>query len=410
MADRMGGTHATSTSRKEQRLHRVTGPTSVRPVQDRSLGLDGLRGVALLLVLGYHVNLLGVGWVGVQLFFVLSGFLITKILIQAGSEHPAAEALRRFYIRRGLRILPVFYVYLAMMVVALVALRPADSAAEASRRGWPWAAVYLYNWFSMTRWHQSSYYLDHLWTLAVEEQFYLLWPALVLLLSRRALLGVLVALACGGPLLRLVVAEAWPRFDFAAQGVTAHIVAVCTLSHLDAFAMGALVNLVPARVFLPRHPGLIAALAIALAYLAGAAVNGWGWSSTRPPAAPLVLGYPNTLPAATQFLWGYSVLGLCAAILVGGAAHAGLWNRVLASRPLRFVGRVSYGAYVFHLPLGHLMSPLVFWIHRTTGFGLFASLAVFAPIYVTAVLGAAAISYSLLERPILAWRDRRVPR
>jgi len=175
----------------------------------------------LLLVLGYHLNILGCGWVGVQLFFVLSGFLITRILIEARSEHPSATTLGRFYVRRGLRIFPVFYLYLAVMIAGLVLLQPADPAAGTALRRWPWAAFYVYNWFMMTGWHQNSYYVDHLWTLAVEEQFYLLWPALVLLLSRRALRSVLVALACAGPLLRLGVAEVWPRFDFAALVLTA---------------------------------------------------------------------------------------------------------------------------------------------------------------------------------------------
>src|SRR5688572_2482796 len=92
---------------------------------DRCPGLDGLRGIALLLVLGYHLNILGCGWVGVQLFFVLSGFLITRILIEARSEHPPATALGRFYVRRGLRIFPVFYLYLAVMIAGLVLLQPA---------------------------------------------------------------------------------------------------------------------------------------------------------------------------------------------------------------------------------------------------------------------------------------------
>ena len=396
----MGGSHATSTSGTRHRPHKRT---------DRDPGLDGLRGIAILLVLGFHVNLLGFGWVGVQLFFVLSGFLITKILIQARSGRPAAAALGRFYLRRSLRIVPVFYLSLAVLLAILVVLRPADAAAAGARRGWPWAAAYLYNWFAMTRWHQGSYYLDHLWTLAVEEQFYLVWPVLVLWLSRRALRGVLVALACAGPLLRLAVGDLWPRFDFAAPGATAHVVAVCTLSHLDAFAMGGLLNLIPERLRRIRRPGLVAGLAMALAYLAGAAVNGPGWSSPNPPAAPLVLGYPNTLPSGAQFIWGYSLLGLCAAILVGGAAYAGLWRGLLASRPLRFVGRVSYGAYLFHLPIGHLMAPLVFRLHDATGLGFFASLAVFAPIYAAVVLGLATLSYQFFERPILAWRDRRVP-
>ena len=378
-------------------------------MKPRYAGLDGLRGVALLLVLGYHLNLLGCGWVGVQLFFVLSGFLITRILLEARAELPPRQALGRFYLRRSLRIFPVFYLYLALMVGSLAILRPPTAAAQTALRHWPWAAAYAYNWFGMTRWHEPSYYLDHLWTLAVEEQFYLLWPALVLTLPRRALRWVLLGLVAAGPLVRAALARYWPGLDVAAPGIVAYAVGVCTLSHLDAFAAGALLNFFALRLSRLRRPAALALTALAGAYLLGAAVNGAGVAPPQPLAAPLVLGYPNTLPAEGQYVWGYSVLNLCAALLVGGAAHAGLWRRLLDSRSLAFVGRVSYGAYIFHLPLAHLMSPVVLWLHATTGAGFHASLVLFAPLYVATVLALAALSYRFFERPILAWRDRRLP-
>jgi peptidoglycan/LPS O-acetylase OafA/YrhL len=166
----------------------------------RVASLDGLRGLAVLLVLAHHsaqtagrpdhpLNLflngiLLAGWTGVDLFFVLSGFLITGILYDARGR---ANYFRTFFMRRFLRIFPLYYVSLLILVVLLPALLPPDPALQHMQQELPWYWAFLANVrIAYAGWSESSYIL-HFWTLAVEEQFYIVWPFLVFSLSRTAL-------------------------------------------------------------------------------------------------------------------------------------------------------------------------------------------------------------------------------
>ena len=138
---------------------------------ERIPALDGLRGVAVLLVMLYHANLLASGWVGVQLFFVLSGFLITRVLLQARSGTSAARASLHFYLRRALRIFPAYFLYL-LAGLALAAVSPWGLSADAPGF-WP-AMIFVYNWYRAWAPSADLRWLDHLWSLSVEEQLYLL--------------------------------------------------------------------------------------------------------------------------------------------------------------------------------------------------------------------------------------------
>jgi peptidoglycan/LPS O-acetylase OafA/YrhL len=367
----------------------------------RIAGLDGVRGVAIALVVLFHMNWLACGWIGVQLFFVLSGFLITRILL-ASRERPLGEYLRTFYGRRALRIFPLYYLYLA---VALIVIGAGWSATVQGRLVFaqaPWAASYLLNWDAMRADYSPSFFLSHFWSLAIEEQFYLIWPLLLFALPRRALAPALVALMLAGPILRWLVAS---LLHLPADRV-ASAVGVCTLSQLDAFAMGALVCLLPAA---PRRSGALLAVAAPVAWLAGALWSGWGVAPTQLYGAPLALGYPNTLAAHDQFLWGYSAIDALAALLVWAVVSRGWGVSMLEWRPLAWLGRVSYGVYVLHFPLAHLLSPLVFRIHDATGAGIYASLALWSLPYLALLLGLAAASYHFYERRFLAAKGRIFP-
>jgi peptidoglycan/LPS O-acetylase OafA/YrhL len=165
-------------------------------------GLDGLRAIALAMVLLFHRGALLMGWIGVQAFFVLSGYLITGLLVNAKNQ-PAARYFRNFYGRRAVRISPLYYAVIALFAIA-------------GQRGWlrsggleslPYAATYTYNiWFS-THATRFSMLLTHFWSLCVEEQFYLISPFLIYVTPRARLKALLGALIAVGPVLRLV--RAW---------------------------------------------------------------------------------------------------------------------------------------------------------------------------------------------------------
>lgn len=359
--------------------------------------LDGVRALALLLVMLYHANLLGCGWIGVQVFFVLSGFLITRVLWRDGSVGGLWAALGRFWARRALRIFPAFYLFLA--VVGAVALWRGEGVSGVQ---WVLAATYTYNIARGLADLPGSHALDHVWSLAVEEHVYLLWPLVVLGLSgvgfRRLALTLLVA----APVFRLLV-----LVGVVPASNAPFAVAMLTPSYLDAFAAGALACWLVESGRAAWLRGWMVLAVIAVGGLAGAAVAG---NAILAPAqtfgAWATLGWPNTLPNGWQAVWGYSWIH-------GATALALLWlaarhpnGVILASMPMRRIGRVSYAGYLWHFPLAHAMSPLVFEIHHATGWGFYTCLVAWFPVFALAVYSCAEASYWLVERPCLRARHR----
>lgn len=378
------------------------------PTAARDPRLDALRGLALALVVLYHLNLLGVGWVGVQLFFVLSGFLITRQLLALAGRRAAGESLRIFYGRRALRILPPYFLYLAVLL-ACVPWLPASQQAPVAAQ-WGWAASFTYNGLGMTRFHQPTWFLDHFWTLAVEEQFYLLWPPLLLVLvPARRLPAVLLGLVLAGPLLRAAVWLLWPMTGLGDPAALPYAVGVCTVSQLDAFALGGLLCFAQAPFRRGSRPLLLLAGALLLAWGAGALVNGAGLAPMAAGGAWLTLGYPNTLPLQHQFLWGYTAINGVAALAVGFAAHGHRRSWLLEQPWLAGLGRLSYTGYLLHFPLAHLCAPAIYRVHLLTGASPLLSTLLFLPVYLCLLLGPCLLIREFHERPLLRLKDRWFP-
>jgi peptidoglycan/LPS O-acetylase OafA/YrhL len=313
--------------------------------------LDGLRGVAIALVVSYHFVYLsgasdaasgldrtlwkvaGVGWSGVDLFFVLSGFLITGILYDAKAA--AGQYFRSFYGRRVLRIFPVYYVILLLLMFALPLIdRDARDAAGAVRDNFVWYAAYLTNVRPIFHSGINTEFLfaGHLWSLAVEEQFYLVWPLVVLICSRRALVAV-----C---LIAIVTALAL-RIGFELGGAGSSLPYELMPARMDTLAVGALVALAARD---PRDLALLSrwmppaalAAAVSLAVLCGVRRD------LAPPfdAGILTLG----LSSVAIFFGGVLLVVLAAA--PGTAIHT-----IFSQRPLMALGRYSYALYLVHLPV-----------------------------------------------------------
>ncbi len=354
--------------------------------------LDGVRGLAILLVMTYHAarslqyagsheqivqGLVGIGWIGVDLFFVLSGFLITGILLDAkGSD----GYFRSFYARRVLRIFPLYLVFVAVATLASPGVR--------ASQGWYW--TYLVNaMIARGGWSTAAWKTGHLWSLSVEEQFYLVWPAVVFLVSRRTLVRLGVAL--------LVAASALRAALLAAYGPTIGIY-VLLPTHMDGLAMGAVLAAIA------RDPALWRRL------------ERWALPTAVVAVATLAFAYRRDLlmpTAASTELLGFPALALLGGVAIAGAvtAPAGSWRGRLWSQPaLRFFGRYSYGLYVWHqlaiwvfglyvLPLNRL--PVIAGSHLP-GNALFVVLS-FAVSVVVALA-----SWYLLENPFLKLK-RLVP-
>lgn len=383
--------------------------------------LDGVRGIAILLVVFFHLpkqagwggatslTTLPFGWMGVQLFFVLSGFLITRILVGT-KDHGFGSYLKRFYVRRVLRIFPLYYGFL----LALGLIWAVTSLPPQLERYWPYLATFTWNWTRAdVTWEESNWFV-HLWSLSVEEQFYLVWPFVVFLLPRRGIvLASLVAvLAC--PFVRMAFAD-----HYAARGLSPFTVYDATywntLGQLDAFAWGALLSLAPADL-LQRIPSGLTLLGGAALFVAGGigmqlfavdvpaplvdmhrevalATAGYWW--------PLGLPIPLVETASTRHVWGYTVINVFfATIILFAITRRATW--LLANRPLVDVGKVSYGMYVLHLPVlvmvthygaGHLD------IHSWLGAG----------VYVATLYLLSKLVFAFWERPFLRLKDRFAP-
>jgi peptidoglycan/LPS O-acetylase OafA/YrhL len=315
----------------------ATETKAVPPLQreggNRRIGaLDGLRAIAVLLVVVNHLvlavplpwgrvqRLLYSGWIGVDLFFVLSGYLITGILLDAkGGSH----YFRNFYARRTLRIFPLYY---GVLIVAIIAISLGAPQTPMLRlQGWLWGyatniKIAASGWMFMAgRWQ-----FNHFWTLAVEEQFYLAWPAVVLLLSRRSLLWVCAAVFVLSPALRIALC-------LKGNTIAAYVLTPCQLDALTNGAALAILVRSPAGLRLLRKVLLPAAL-LCLVPLAYLVVRHGGLDQNLMNKHTVSLG--STLLAAA----------LCGAIWLAASGGA----RFLSVAPLASVGRISYGIYVLH--------------------------------------------------------------
>ncbi|MGC4050099.1 MAG: acyltransferase [Paludibaculum sp.] len=354
-------------------------PLSARRIPE----LDGVRGLAILLVLAVHFgltanlpeplySLLRLGWSGVDLFFVLSGFLITGILLEtAGSPN----YFRAFYARRALRIFPLYYIYIAAFFFGVLPLAAAlhRPVPPGPAQGWYW--LYLSNWRSALG--PDYAFLSHLWSLSIEEQFYLVWPPLVLWLRRRRLPWLCGALIVAAPILRFL----WRDHQYSPEFLYR-----LTPFRVDTLAWGALLAVTvrsDAALAWCLRWGRIAAA------MAGAGLTG----------IFLFFGTRNSQPVVA--VAGYSLFAILY-IFVVLSGYQG-W-RPLRFSLLRTFGKYSYGVYVLHFPLVGYFYLAMAPVSKTMG-SVPAALAAFLLGSVIS-LGLAWVSWALLERRFLAWKDR----
>jgi peptidoglycan/LPS O-acetylase OafA/YrhL len=364
--------------------------------------LDGLRAIAVFLVLWRHAPFFfaegreaayqsafwrggRLGWTGVDLFFVLSGFLITRIL-RHGRDQPGR--LATFWVRRALRIFPLFYLYLA--VVWATTLFPEWRAAAGMERSiahgtLPAFSLYVGNWFMALHLPFPHDELGPLWSLAVEEQFYFVWPFVVWSLSGRSLRRTCMALVALGPVLRFVV----PRIFITSDPTW--VAYTTTLCRLDTLAMGALLAVLMEG---ERKSQLVlrAARWVWPFAFAGIAVLSFE------PIAHHVADRGGALFAA----FGYSYLGVCYTVLLARVLEAPAWlSRLLCFRPIAALGRISYGMYVWQWLAGVVLA----WAARP----LTRSPWGFAAVWICATIAVSAASYRLCEAPLLRLKVRFKP-
>jgi peptidoglycan/LPS O-acetylase OafA/YrhL len=344
--------------------------------------LDGIRGLAILLVVLFHcvkttlfplAVICRMGWSGVDLFFVLSGFLITGILYDTKEN---SHFIKKFYIRRTLRIFPLYY--LALMVFFLALLVPGVSAANRylDKRLWDQWFYYLtytqnlYVSFRGVNWLDT---LNHFWSLAIEEQFYLVWPFVIAGVNKKHLAAfsfLLVFIAC-------VLRNLYPELPFSYA---------FTLCRMDALAMGSF-----AAICIRRYPNQL---------------NRW-----LPLALPIAcaglfacIGYFHSV--SIDHIWfirfGYTLLDICFALLILTVFDNKMTGKAIQAMfcfsPLRFLGKYSYGIYVYHWLLYRGVYMYLEARFQLSGIWMIPFLML--------VLGISVLSFHLYEKQFLRLRER----
>ncbi|MEL6615245.1 MAG: acyltransferase, partial [Bacteroidota bacterium] len=366
--------------------------------------LDGLRAVAALAVIVFHGAWWKGGWIGVPVFFVLSGFLIGRILLRTKDEASGARGFFvPFYRRRALRLLPLYVFFLIVLAV----VNGLTGAISGFSEVWPYLATYTYNWVSGMPDMPTHESYGILWSLAIEEQFYLVWPLLVWALPRRWMPGLCVALVALGPVIRwgtgLIALEAYgPKAHLQWSSLTVY---QATTSHLDAFAWGTLAALWAERR--PAYTGLWALGTSGAAVVAGVVFAlGTGGASLAEPGVLLRNLWHWSIRAVEGggHVWSYTLINAASAAVVLHLSQRG--SRLLESRPLVWVGRVSYGVYVYHI----LVKGGVVWAWSGLGFSpeaWTASGAAFLAVWIAATLLVSWASFRWIETPFLRLKGKR---
>ena len=376
--------------------------------------LDGLRGLGIIAIIAFNADvlfggvfgssgadrvvtrLLGAGWLGLDLFFVLSGFFITTILVEQKEAGGAWRFFSQFYMRRAFRIFPLYYVFLFLYLQFLRFNPIIDSGYPIfPHNEWSFMLFYYNNVAAL---HDYAIPNLHIyWALCIEVQFYLLWPWLVWGLGPRALEWTCVGLALLALVLRLIVVR-W------AHGMP--IAAIATPCRIDGLALGSLVALLhrdPAQwERVSRYAGglavLLALVVVGLGYEQGHFFSGIDFRYNRPQ-----LSHDSRVIQT----WGVTAAvaffsALLVYILAGRSRPASLLGRVLSWGPLRSLGLFSYAMYLFHGVIFHALDYYAAQVLPHYGDyepGVAKSVAVV--ILVAASYGVAGVIYFVWDRPFM---------
>ncbi|HLL21510.1 MAG TPA: acyltransferase [Kofleriaceae bacterium] len=341
--------------------------------------LDGLRGVAILLVMGHRfwprtgtgvwADAAGAGWIGVDLFFVVSGFLIAGILLDTRGE---PGYFKNFYARRILRIFPLYYLFVGGVLIAF-----SGNPAFREHAGSPlWYLLHLGNMPEAMLDHDVPYWLAPVWSLAIEEQFYLTFPLLVAVVSPRRLGPVLVALIIAAPLIRvgtMLVAPDRERIQY-----------LFTLCRLDTIAVGCLLAVIFRRIELAKHRDMIVRNAAIIICVGALFAIGTGLDRTTPIGRTL----------------GYTVVAFgCASIVALVVLYRGDHETaVFRFAPLAYLGKLCFGLYLLHRPADTIVTA------AAARLGVDAQLWLL-PLKLGLAVVLATISWRLLERPFLKLKN-----
>jgi peptidoglycan/LPS O-acetylase OafA/YrhL len=340
---------------------------------------DGLRAVAVVLVVLFHANVSWArgGYLGVDVFFVLSGFLITRLLLEE-RQATGRTALGRFYLRRVLRLFP------ALVVVSIAVAIYANGWLNAEQASQTWhdvavTATYRMNWAQALSQVPPFGLLDHTWSLSIEEQFYVLWPLVVIVAHRIGGRWAVLGGAVAGTVASAVLRGLWWH-----DGTVAHRVYYGLDTHADGLLLGC--ALATLTLLWPRMPGAVTARLAR-------------WLGPIALVAMVIMGARIGLASAGLYSWIYPLFVAVAAVVIVDIYAGGLTTAPLRAVPLVALGRISYGLYLWHWPVFLVLN----------GGRLHWGFVPLTLVRLAASLAMAVASFFLVEQPFLRLKRRLEP-
>lgn len=342
-------------------------------------GLDGLRAVAIVGVVWHHsahpdfLPMFLRGFAGVDLFFVLSGFLITTLLVREKQKH-GKISLRNFWARRFLRLMPAYYLLLFGMLGAYLVFKPGDPDTAILVEGFPIYALYLSNWF-----HPGANNLGITWSLATEEQFYLVWPLVEAFFAPFLAAGFWVAAIVVNQLINFGVLDEPINAAFGAGAADSEILEATFTPILLGVGLAHVLHRRTSFALMARITGfryapfVFGAILLALANIPASDISG-------------------TLRLSLHLM----MTAWIASIVLAPASKL---TAALAWRPVAFVGAVSYGMYLYHMWCVHIARVV---IEKAS----LPSLWVEFPLALALTVIVSAASFYLFEKRFLDWRNR----
>ncbi len=321
--------------------------------------MDGLRGIAIMLVMALHIfnrarvfsehptlefisNLPLFGWIGVDLFFVLSGFLITSILLNARDKK---YYFRNFYVRRILRIIPLYYMTMLVVFLVIVPIKEPEFSDKILKL-LPFQIFYLQNWLGIKAFVHTTAYIWVTWSLAIEEQFYLFWPALVYLMKRENLVKFSIGYILLSAVTRTIGILAWENTAQASNFFYSN-----SFTRFDELIIGGLL-----AMFLSAEDWREKIKTIALPAMFVSAL-------VFILLCIMDLGHPGFRYIPLN-IGGYTSLSIFTAALISifiTHPENSIIRRVFRNDLLAFLGKYSYALYLLHMPVTLILLDLLWW-------------------------------------------------
>ena len=355
-------------------------------------GLTSFRALAFLSIFLFHTGYLEAGYLGVTGFFVLSGFLLTPILIDMRASLSKVDFFVHFYGRRCLRIFPLYYSYIVIVSIASLLLISYYGQSKLPipigrfLEQLPWSLTYTYDFFHASSQFRGTMFATHFWSLAVEEQFYLIWPLAIYLIPPKHIKRFLLIVILAGPIIRFVLATILDMHIFPLHIRNDLAIYVLPFSHIDAFAMGGYFGL-----YGKSRTEYLVWLSIIIVIVVGVLTS---WLSTNQVQWD-GLGYARYMKDSYKYIWGYSILNMIFAYVLVHVRDRAFMPTLFENRILVYLGTISYGLYVIHFPM--------LWVTRST---MHSSPILQSSTSLILTIMISMASYELMEKRLINLKDR----